>query len=471
MEMETQEAVQKLTEAGCVVEPAAVDRLTGDHVERITSLSPTPMVVNRTLIDNLENQIVDAPATSVELHTDIETEKEKRDIQDFVDFYNDRYAKIKDLLLRRRDIQSAVSLSRVSDLEERDDVSVVGIVNEKYKASTGRFIVYIEDPTGSAKILVDEDDGEHIVQDEVVGINGSVGDDIIFADDVIWPDVPLPSGVATTTEEVAAAFISDIHFGSIDTLDPVADAFVDWLNGDDPAARKVRYLFVVGDAVEGVGTYPGQEDELEVTSIYKQYERFEAFVEKIRDDVEIIIAPGNHDLVRLAEPQPPLPREALPAIYDNDNVHLVPNPARLTIHGHDSGGIDVLLYHGYSFDGHVNALQHLRNRAYAEPEHCMIDWLKRRHLAPIYGSNLVVPDDEDPLVIEEVPDIFAMGHTHSFACTTYKGVNLVCAGTFQGQTEFQKRVGHKPDPGKVAVIDLHTREAVVKQFVEDDADE
>ncbi|MFB6295137.1 MAG: metallophosphoesterase, partial [Candidatus Nanohaloarchaea archaeon] len=313
---------------------------------------------------------------------------------------------------------------------------------DKYRTSSGKFIVYLEDPTGITKVLVEGEEGERIVQDEVIGVSGALGDDIIFADQVVWPDVPLPGDVPSTSEEVYAAFISDIHFGSTETLNDRLDEFVNWLDSGNSYAQKIRYLFVVGDAVEGVGTYPGQEADLEVTNIYKQYDRFIDFIKRIRDDIEIIICPGNHDMVRLAEPQPPLPEEAVPELYEMDNVHLTPNPAYVRIHGHDDGGVNVLLYHGYSFDGHVDTLPHLRENAYEEPEHAMIDWLKRRHLAPIYGSNLVVPDEEDPLVIDEVPDIIAAGHTHSFACTTYKGINVVCAGTFQDQTDFQERMGH-----------------------------
>ncbi len=462
-ELERKEAVQELTAEGCIIEPAAVERLESEHVDKIKQLSPAPMVVNERLLENLDTGEV-ALETSVEVVTEIEEEKEKRDVNDFVDFYNDRYEKIKSLLLRRRDIQNAVSISRLEDMQERDDASVVGIVQDKYRTSSGKFIVYLEDPTGITKVLVEGDQGERIVQDEVIGVTGSLGDDIIFADQVVWPDVPLPGDVPSTSEEVYAAFISDIHFGSIDTLNDRLDEFVNWLDSGNSYAQKIRYLFVVGDAVEGVGTYPGQEADLEVTNIYKQYDRFVEFIQRIRDDIEIIICPGNHDMVRLAEPQPPLPREAVPELYEMDNVHLTPNPAYVRIHGHDNGGVNVLLYHGYSFDGHVDTLPHLRENAYEEPEHAMIDWLKRRHLAPIYGSNLVVPDEEDPLVIDEVPDVIAAGHTHSFACTTYKGINVVCAGTFQDQTDFQERMGHEPEPGKVAVVNLKTRDSAVKQF-------
>lgn len=462
--------VAELTEAGCLVEQEAVDNLSPTHVSRIRNLSPRPMVVDEQLVENLSSdEFIDDSErsdirTSVEVLTEIDTEKEKRDVQDFVNYYNNRYEQIKNLLLRRRDIQRAVSISRLEQMGEQEDVSVVGMVTDKYKTRKGKFIVYVEDPTGETKLLVSEEDGERIVQDEVIGVNGVTGDDIVFADDVIWPDIPLPDGISETKEEVYAAFLSDIHFGSIDTLNDVADDFIDWLHADSPVTDRIKYLFIVGDAVEGVGTYPGQEEELQVTNIYKQYDIFVEFVERIPDDIEVIIGPGNHDMVRLAEPQPPLPREAVEALYEMDNVHMVPNPCYVRVHGHDNDGILVLMYHGYSFDEHVSTLPHLREHAYEEPDRAMVDWLKRRHLAPIYGSNLLVPREEDLMVIDPVPDILTMGHTHSFACTTYKGVNLVCAGTFQDQTDFQKRVGHKPDPGKVALINLQTREHTVKEF-------
>ncbi|MFB6295131.1 MAG: hypothetical protein ABEI97_05200, partial [Candidatus Nanohaloarchaea archaeon] len=122
-ELERKEAVQELTAEGCIIEPAAVERLEAEHVDKIKQLSPAPMVVNERLLENLDTGEV-ALETSVEVLTEIEEEKEKRDVNDFVNFYNDRYEKIKTLLLRRRDIQNAVSISRLEDMQERDDASV-----------------------------------------------------------------------------------------------------------------------------------------------------------------------------------------------------------------------------------------------------------------------------------------------------------------------------------------------------------
>ena len=94
----------------------------------------------------------------------------------------------------------------------------------------------------------------------------------------------------------------------------------------------------------------------------------------------------------------------------------------------------------------------------------MVDLIKRRHLAPTYGTNLISPEETDYLVIDNIPDIFVMGHTHAFDVSNYKGINLISAGTMQGQTDFQKRMGHKPDPGQVAMINLSTRDVKVKEI-------
>ncbi|MDY6768775.1 MAG: hypothetical protein SVW02_01565, partial [Candidatus Nanohaloarchaea archaeon] len=69
-ELERQEAVQELTAQGCIIEPAAVDRLEPDHVDKIKDLSPAPMVVNERLLENLDTGQI-ALDTSVEVHTDI----------------------------------------------------------------------------------------------------------------------------------------------------------------------------------------------------------------------------------------------------------------------------------------------------------------------------------------------------------------------------------------------------------------
>jgi len=405
----------------------------------------------------------DGMRTKVEVMDEYDINKEEKDVPEFLSYYNDRYDRMRKLLTRRTQLQSATTIKRLKNRDEGEQATTVGLVNDKYSTSSGKYIVEIEDKTGTFKALVDEREGDMIVPDEMIGLQGNMGGDIIYANNVVRPDLPIPQGqTATTEEDVKAAYISDLHIGSEDTLHERMNRFADWLSTD--AASDIGYLVIAGDLVEGVGIYPGQEEELEVADIYDQYEMFEDWVDRIPEDIQIIAGPGNHDITRLSEPQPRIQEDVFPRIKDYDNFHRVQNPQTVRLHGIESKGLKHLMYHGYSFDDHVDRIQELRENAYDEPERVMIDLLKRRHLAPTYGSNQLSPEAVDHMVVEEEPDVMVSGHFHSHAVSSYKGVNVVCSSTFQAQTDFQKRVGHEPDPGKVTLMNFKNRKTEVKQF-------
>ncbi|MFB6245440.1 MAG: DNA-directed DNA polymerase II small subunit [Candidatus Nanohaloarchaea archaeon] len=506
-----EQAVKKLTRKGCIVEKDAAKSLTEEDLTAIERLETTPMYLSRQMLESLrsdpdkteddedqgsekdvreesEDEDGSGPQpgdqgskfsssktvsirdtgerdgirTKVEVLDESDVSKEEKDVPEFLSNYNDRYEKLKDLLMRRRELQGAVSIKNLERRDEGEQTAFIGMVSDKYSTSSGKYMVSLEDKTGEYRALVDEREGDRIVPDEVLGIRGQMGDGIVFANSVVRPDLPIPDGVKTTETEVEAAYISDLHLGSKDTLHDRFNRFADWLGSD--GASDVGYVVIAGDIVEGVGTYPGQEEELEVADIYRQYEIFEEWVDRVPDDIQIIVGPGNHDVVRLAEPQPRLPERAFDRIHEYSNVHLVQNPQYVRLHGIQSEGIINLMYHGFSFDDHVDQIQELREKAYDEPYHVMIDLLKRRHLAPTYGSNLMSPEGNDNLVIDREPDVMVSGHFHSHSAESYKGVNVICSSSFQGQTDFQKRVGHVPDPGKVTVLNFKTRDQKVIQF-------
>lgn len=400
--------------------------------------------------------------TKVEVMDEKEINKEEKDVPEFVGYFNNRYDKMKKLLTRRQEMRSATTINRLEKRDEGEEATTIGFVKDKYSTSSGKYIVELEDKTGTFKALVEEREGDRLVPDEIIGVSGNMGGDIIYANNIIRPDLPIPQGTTSTKEKVKAAYISDLHMGSHDTLHKRLDRFGKWLQTDE--AKDIGYLMIPGDIVEGVGIYPGQEKELEVKDIYKQYQLFEEWFEKVPEDIQVVVSPGNHDITRLAEPQPKLPEKVFSNINDYNNFHRVQNPQMVRLHAIRSKGIKNLMYHGYSFDDHVDKIQELREKAYDEPHHVMIDLLKRRHLAPTYGDNMMSPEMIDQLVIDKEPDVMVSGHFHSHANSTYKGVNVICASTFQAQTDFQKRVGHEPDPGKVTLLDLKTRKTQVKQF-------
>lgn len=486
----SREIVKRLAKAGCTVSPDVVDEIQPSDVDNILDRDEVPDRIDSSTIrdlDGSEDQEVQEEKieeedtvsednssedseekvnkgdrrTKVVVEKNFEGSMKSRDVEDFVQYFNDRYFRMKDLLSKRMELKDAVSLETIDEYKG-DSISTIAMVSDKYKTDSGKWIVYIEDPSDRTKALVDEDEGDRIVEDEVIGIVGNVGDDIIFADDIVRPDVPISRDVKETEEEVHAAFLSDLHIGSSDFLKDKMEKLIDWINSGE---EDIRYVFVVGDIVAGVGNYPGQKDHLEIQDVYEQYKVFEDLVKKLDSDIQVIIIPGNHDFVRLAEPQPKLPREVCPDIYDMENVHWLSNPSSVTIHGFDGKeGIRVLLYHGYSFDNHRDMIPDLRDKGMDEPHHCMIDFIKRRHLAPTFGSCLLSPEEEDILVMDRIPDIFAMGHTHAMDVYNYKGINIISCGTMESQTDFQKRIGHEPDPAMVPVVNLKTRETVVKEL-------
>jgi len=80
-------------------------------------------------------------------------------------------------------------------------------------------------------------------------------------------------------------------------------------------------------------------------------------------------------------------------------------------------------------------------------------------LAPTYGQRTsIAPEKRDFLVVERVPDVFHAGHVHVNKYNTYRGTLIINSGTWQGQTEFQRRIGLVPTPGIAPIVNLQTLE-------------
>ena len=93
---------------------------------------------------------------------------------------------------------------------------------------------------------------------------------------------------------------------------------------------------------------------------------------------------------------------------------IVSNPSYLKLHKTDTfPGLNVLIYHGYSFDYYANRIEVLRLQGgYDSPDKIMEYLIKKRHLAPTYGSTLILPMKYDALMISKVPHVLATGHIH-----------------------------------------------------------
>src|SRR3989344_1981241 len=403
----------------------------------------------------------------------------KREPQDFADHFNNRYKAIEKILKQRQELKNIVSIGKIAGRKEKEALSIIGMVSDKQTTKNGNLLLVLEDPTGQRRVLVNKNkptlfnEAKDIVLDEVIGIVGVNVDTLMFANNVIWPEVPTSKELTKAPEEKYAIFLSDLHVGSSKFLPEDFEKFLKWINcemGNEQQrhiAKNVEYIFIAGDLVDGVGIYPGQDTELLIKDIYEQYKACADYLKQIPSHIPLIICPGNHDALRISEPQPVLSKEYAKPLHEMNNVIMVSNPSLVNINSSENfSGFDVMMYHGYSFDHYVAEVDSLRSQGgYDRADLIMKFLLKRRHLAPTHTSTLYVPDTKkDPLVIEKVPDFFLSGHIHKSVTANYRNTTLICGSCWQGKTLFQEKVGHNPEPSRVPIVNLQTRDVKILKF-------
>jgi DNA polymerase II small subunit len=376
------------------------------------------------------------------------------EIENLISYFKSRYEKLHNILSKRPELRNSVKIADIDD--SQDSLTMILMVKEIRSSKNGHKIVEFEDDTGSISVLFSQKndelfrEAEKLVRDEVVGVIANKSNDrnFAFGQQIINPGV---LRVPEKEMDFGIVFLSDVHIGSLTFLEDAFIRFIDWINCDYGTeeqrrmAEDVKYLVIGGDIVDGIGVYPNQEKELAIKDITEQYNEAARFLGNIRSDIKIIIAPGNHDASRVAEPQPAVPEEYAKALYELDNVEFISNPGVVSL-----DGIKVLIYHGRSFDDLVMAVKdftHERNDLLME------ELLQKRHLAPIYGERTPLASElEDYLVIDEVPDVFHTGHVHINTYKRFKGVHMINSGTFQTQTEFQKIYNIEPTPAEVPIL-------------------
>jgi len=436
---------------------------------------PTPETLNK--------EVVVVKSKNKDLKPNLKVVKEfdykpkKVEPKDFTEHYRERYKFMRNVLFSRPEASNAVSIERIKSGYSQEDQSIIAMVSDVIRLSTGTLKLTVEDLTGHIDLIISSKNEELIEKaqfltlDETLIFKGRPSKDIMFVSEIIWPDIPTTTPTYSP-EEVYAVFSGDIHVGSKNFLPKQFKTFIDWFNGkvgndrQKEIANKTKYFFIPGDLVDGVGIYPSQEKELNIKDLREQYNELAKYIQQIPDDKEIIICPGNHDTaVRLEEPQPKM-YEFAEALSELPNVTMVTNPSYTNIHSQDDyRGQDVLMYHGYSFDQLIDQVEGLRAAGgYEKAEEIHKFLLKRRHLSPTHNLNLTLPMKKDPHVIEKIPDIMVSGHIHKARIGKYKNTISISGSCWQSTTAFQEKVGHKPDPGMIPILNLKTRKANMLSF-------
>jgi len=396
-------------------------------------------------------------------------EPRKISVSDFVTHYRSRYEVLKGVL-ESHEFDDLTSLRKLGF--ERGNYSVIVGIVDKRITKNKNLLLEVEDMTGNSVVLVNQNRPElfkkasELLLDDVVAFKVSGNKDMLFADDLIFPEAKLEEKKVCEIDEYVA-FSGDFHAGSTMFLEENLRRFVKWLNGlegneeDRDLAMKVRYLFLLGDNIDGVGHYPGQEKHLDERTTVGQYKKVVDILKLVRDDVQIIMCTGQHDAVWVGEPQPAVPKKYVSDLYGMENVHLVSNPAMVEV----DGGFRVLMYHGASINRIIDEIPEIRTKfGHMNPTKAVGEMVKRRHLAPMHGLMDYIPCEKDPLVISEVPDIIATADQHRAEFSEKNNILLVTSSCWQSMTPFEEKVGNVPDPCKVPLFNLKTREKKILDF-------
>jgi len=473
------DAFQTLKEALKMVDP---DLLVRSVIEEANSFPERPLFLKRKLIEKKikELQIKSKPeqATIItgkgdyipyakEVESEIEVLKDPTEsistigsLENYIGYFQDRFRRIQRILKGRIDSRDSGSIAQALRAPPNSKVKFTCMLMEKRESPNGIFL-YVEDLEANTSVFVPSDNlelyrkGQRLMLDQVICIYAVKGKgDFLIAEDIIYPDLPLRKPKKAELP-VYAALLSDMHVGSKMFMKGAFNQFILWLKGKvgnrqlREIASHVKYVIIAGDIVDGVGIYPKQIEELEIDDVYRQYEAAAKIIGEIPEYIEVILIPGNHDACRRALPQPAMLKEYAEPLYEAREIHLLGNPCLLSLHE-----VKVLVMHGRSLDDVISTVPGM---SFEKPDEAMKFLLQCRHLAPTYGSRtLIASEPMDHLVIEELPDIFHAGHVHMMSYSSYRGTTIINSGAWQEQTEYQREMGHTPNPGIAPIIDLQS---------------
>lgn len=304
------------------------------------------------------------------------TRKEKKTVDDYINFLTTRYEKIKDILISRMRLVNPISINRISHKLRK--FSLIVMIRDVDR--DGKRII-VEDPTGSTHVVSRDVDGfELLVADEVVGLVCELLDNSVVLKKIIWPDIPIRRKVEKTTESIRCLFISDFHLERVGLGYKYFKSFIKWLNSIKPDEN--FYTFILGD-------------------ISSSRKNFESLIDVLPENTYIILS--KHD-------------------YRITSGNILPDPVFIQING-----VKIFLTHGYLFERYEKMWN-------LPPDRIIISLLKKRHLNPMIDVQSL--DIEDSLFLDIIPDIIVCGHFHTPTQSNYKGTTILSTGSFVTQPVF-----------------------------------
>lgn len=195
-------------------------------------------------------------------------------IEDFIKYFKSRYNILSEALMESHpEFKHAMYINKAKHLDR--DVYLIGLVYEVSKTKNGHKIISLEDNSGSCSAFINRDSplmSDPVITDELLGVRGKFSPSGLFiVDRIIRPGLPKNHTWTESDSKSSIAFISDVHVGSKEFIKSGWDNMITWMK-HNAERQGINYLVLAGDVVDGIGAYPGQEEDLAELSIYKQYD-------------------------------------------------------------------------------------------------------------------------------------------------------------------------------------------------------
>src|SRR5208283_4166620 len=268
----------------------------------------------------------------VEIIEDPSLDIQPTGVEGFSQLFKSRYVKIVRILMERPEARQLTKISKVN--MEKGNVKIAGLVFSKKTTKTGGLEFTLDDDTGNISVLALSPEAKKsasdITLDQCVMVDADAVQGKLIVKNVIQPDIP--NKLASTSKKtVYAVFLSDLHIGSNKFMDSAFNRFLEWLGGqggllgeeDEEIIRRLKYVIIGGDVVDGVGVFPNQEYELVEQNIFKQYEMVSEKLKLVPKHLQMFVIPGNHEATRQALPQPMIPRKYAESLYSLPNMRML----------------------------------------------------------------------------------------------------------------------------------------------------
>ncbi len=435
--MNEKDIVRKFLQKDILLEPEALSKAASLNPELLDSLADN-LQARGVLVARVEDMDLSPPdeveegiasVPDVEVISEIPGPGSESRV-DYLKHFQNRFDRLAGIVRRRHPQHQFQSILEVRSTDAQD-LMTIAMVFDKSTTSSGSPAVVVEDGTGRMRVLFPRSSevgkqARGLVLDEVIGLEGRwhQSKKVFVARRIEFPDMDEQAG-PLAKDNLHAAFISDLHFGSLDFMEEAFTRFVSWLRGEHGTederemAGLTKYVMICGDLI---GDGPDR--------IVEKYSALAGILNGMPEDVRIFAIPGEMDTAGILEPQIGFLPEATKAFTSLANFQHGGNPCLIRL-----GSVPVLLYHGRSLEDWAPKLD--------PNQTCevMKQMLVRRHLAPKYGSAVPLsPTSKDPFLIGDVPRIFHMGHSHGACATTYKGVLLLSTPSWKS-SDLEKGAG------------------------------